>query len=242
MPLAKRSGSTAIAFMDSSSAEFFDRLRQAIHETNLSKESTRVLGSHHNALAPISRLPPEILAEIFCFFTSSTWNKEYGHLAWIRVTHVCHQWRETALSHPRLWSHINFTKLMPTAMAEVLARAKMAPLHLEADFSKSRMSMAQLDAFVRKSDLFDILEAHISHTRHLSIRGQLQTAVERLISSAPTLESLSLSHKYLIFSTPHVIIPINLFNSITPASQPSSSRTVTLVGSRLSSGVYKPSR
>ncbi|KAF8481686.1 hypothetical protein DFH94DRAFT_404420 [Russula ochroleuca] len=195
--------------MDTSSAESRDRLRKAIDdELNSSEEFTRALKSRRNALAPISRLPPEILATIFSLLPPSTWNKEAGHLEWIRVGHVCRLWRETALNHPRLWSYINFTKLTPAAAVEILARAKMAPLHVAADFT--RWSVAH-PLFLESQ-----LEAHISHTCHLRISGHLQAAIERLVSSAPTLEFLSLLHKSFIFSSSHVVIPVNLFNGTIP--------------------------
>ena len=195
--------------MDTSSAESRDRLRQAIdEEINSSEEFTRTLKSRRNALAPISRLPPETLAAIFSFLPSSTWNKGAGHFEWIRVAHICRRWRETALNHPRFWSYINFTKLTPAAVAEILARAKMAPLHLEADFTKWSVAHPLF--------LENQLEAHISHTCHLSISGHLQPVLGRLVSSAPTLEFLSLSHKSFIFSSAHVVIPVNLFNRIIP--------------------------
>ena len=194
--------------MDTNSAGSHDRLRQAIdNEINSSEEFTRVLKSRRNALAFISRLPPETLAEIFSFFFPSAWNKEAGHLAWIRVTHVCRRWRETALNHSRFWSHIDFTNLTPAGVAEILARAKMAPLHLEADFVK--MSAAQLVAFEKH------LEAHISHTRHLSMCGHLQAVLDRLVLSAPALEFLSLADKSE-FASGRVIIPINLFDCTIP--------------------------
>ena len=213
-------------FMHTSLAESRDHLLQAIDGEIISlEESTRALRSRRNALAPISRLPLETLAAVFfflsppaTFFTSFHFNRygyfnDYGHLAWMRVAHVCQQWRETALNNPRLWSHINFTintvKLTPVAMAEVLARTKMEPLHLEADFSK--FSAAQLDAFGRQ------LEVHISHTRHLSIRGHLQSALDRLVSSAPTLESLFLAHSHLHSELSQAVIPVNVFNDTAPS-------------------------
>ena len=76
------------------------------------------LRSRRNAFAPISRLPSEILAEVFSFLSSSTWDKETGYLKWTCVVRVCHRWREIALNYPLLWSHINFTKLTPVAMVE----------------------------------------------------------------------------------------------------------------------------
>ncbi|KAF8481673.1 hypothetical protein DFH94DRAFT_691327 [Russula ochroleuca] len=92
-------------------------------------------------------------------------------------------------------------------MAEILAQAKMAPLHLGADLIK--MSAAQLVAFEKH------IEAHISHTCHLSICGHLQTVLNRLVSSAPALEFLSLTDKSQ-FELAQVVIPINLFNCTIP--------------------------
>jgi len=93
-------------------------------------------------------------------------------------------------------------------MAEILARAKMAPLHLEADVTM--WMPTQVEHFARQ------VEAHISHTCHLNLSGYgyFESALARLSSSAPTLESLFLSH----ISPTHgsLIIPDNLFNCTTP--------------------------
>jgi hypothetical protein len=191
--------------MDIISTESRDHLRQAIiDEINSLEESTRALKSRRNTLAPISRLPLEILATIFAFLSASAWNEKAVHLEWIRVAHVCRRWREAALDHPRFWSHINFTKLTSAGMAEILARAKMAPLHLEADVG---IWTARVEDFARQ------LEAHLSHTRDLSLSGYFETALARLSSSAPTLESLSLSHNSPMFPA---IIPDNLLNRTAP--------------------------
>ena len=135
-------------------------------------------------------------------------------MAWVCVTHVCRRWRETALNHPRFWSHINLTQLTPVGMPEILARTKTVPLHLEADVTK--WSTEQIVAFEKQ------LETHISHIRYLSISGgHLPTLLEKFASSAPILESLSLSTKSpsLVSSSPDsspAIIPDNLFNRTTP--------------------------
>ncbi|KAI0281233.1 hypothetical protein BGY98DRAFT_959374 [Russula aff. rugulosa BPL654] len=194
----------AITIMDAISAQSRNRLRQTvIDEIKTLEESTRALKSRRNELAPISRLPPETLGTIFTFLSASAWNERPVNLEWIRVAHVCRRWRDAALNHPRFWSYINFTKLTSAGMAEILARAKMAPLHLEADVS--RWMPAQTKAFE------GLLEAHISHIRHLSISGYLENPLARLSLSAPILESLSLSHIYLGFP-----IPDNLFNCTAP--------------------------
>ena len=190
--------------MSTISAQSRDHLRQTIIDEIKSLEvSTRALKSRRNDLAPISCLPPETLATIFAFMSASAWNEGAVDLEWMCVAHVCRRWRETALNYPRFWSHINLTKLTSTGTAEILARAKMAPLSLEADVSV--WWPTRLQAFGT------LLEAHISHTRHLSISGYLESVIERLLSSAPTLESLSLTHK-----TGSVTIPDNFFNCTTP--------------------------
>jgi F-box-like len=105
--------------MDASSTAAKAHLRQAIDDKiKPLEDSIRVLKCRRNALAPISTLPPEILTEIFSILSHSAYdNEKVGYLAWLWVTHVCHNWREIALNHPRLWSHINFTKL--TRLASV---------------------------------------------------------------------------------------------------------------------------
>lgn len=120
--------------------------------------------------SPPFHVSPETLAAIFSYFPSSTWKKEPRYLtqverssylpwigedgrwAWIAITHVCRQWRETALNHPHLRSHISFTSLMPACIAELFTRAKAAPLHLEANATD--WSEPQIDIFETQ------LEAH----------------------------------------------------------------------------------
>jgi F-box-like len=158
----------------------------------------------HNALVPISRLPPEILTLIFSHLFSVCYKKVY-HRSFLHVTHVCRYWRDTTLNYPHLWSHINFNKLGWTGFDEILARAKMAPLHLEAKVT--HWTPAQFNLFERQ------LEPHISHIRHLSLSGEFQTVLERFMSPALALEFLSLSHSYRGLLP---VIPDALFNNTTP--------------------------
>ncbi|TBU63483.1 hypothetical protein BD310DRAFT_916468 [Dichomitus squalens] len=75
----------------------------------------------HNARVAISRLPNELLSEIFTCLVRDhnshiedahdTYDRVYGtRLQWIRTTHVCYAWREVALATPRLWSFISVTR------------------------------------------------------------------------------------------------------------------------------------
>jgi len=94
-------------------------------------------------------------------------------------------------------------------MAEMFARSKMAPLNLVA--VTTNWDSERSDA------LWEQLEAHISHTRHLRVKGRLETALGRFVSSAPVLRFLSLSHESNMFSSPDVDIPDTLFNRTTPS-------------------------
>ncbi|KAJ7138092.1 hypothetical protein C8R44DRAFT_547135, partial [Mycena epipterygia] len=65
-------------------------------------------------LAPVRRLPPEILCEIFMAYSSPSTQartpadekKKISKSDVLLVSHVCTQWRIIALGTPRLWSDI----------------------------------------------------------------------------------------------------------------------------------------
>ena len=90
----------------------------------------RALRLRRNALSPISTLPPEVLTAIFSLLCpqSSDENPDH-HLARLHLCHVCHRWREIALSQPLLWSNVNFATLSLAGAIEILARSKSVPLY-----------------------------------------------------------------------------------------------------------------
>ena len=105
---------------------------------------------------------------MFFFLSLSTWRGAAEELAWgkksgvmvsVCVTYVCRRCRETALNHPHLWSRINLTELRPVGRAEILARTKTAPLHLEADVTEWSADSEQIVASEEQ------LETHVSYTR-----------------------------------------------------------------------------
>jgi len=198
--------------MDTSSTTAQDHLLKVIDdEIKVAERISQQLKSRHNALVPISRLPPEALVEIFSLLPFPSDDSKYvPSLKWICVTHVCSRWREVALSSPYLWNHINFTKLTIAGFTEILTRAKMSPLHIEAKVTPRRKT--RFNAFRKQ------LEAHISHTRHLSISGEFRAVLKRLVSPAPALVSLSLTGPpySCVASQPECIIQNSLFNGTAP--------------------------
>jgi hypothetical protein len=195
-----------------------DHLRQAIDsQINSLKESTfetvRVLSQRRNELAPISSLPTEIITDIILLAGAK---RDGFTLNWLKVAHVCRQWRDIALNQPFFWSHIDFTNLTLTGLVEMLSRAKEAPLHIEARVVSHGWDDARYSAFDKE------LQAHVSHIRHLDINGSfgtcplLWTTLQRTLvaSPAPILEHLSLSNP---FPCGMLFLPNNVFEGTTPS-------------------------
>ncbi|KAH8994108.1 hypothetical protein EDB86DRAFT_3243945 [Lactarius hatsudake] len=211
--------------MDPSQANSREYQQQAIDaEIKLLEASIRALKLRRNALTPISSLPTEVIATVFSFLPTSPspslsplamLGQRPDHLAWLRVAHVCHHWREIALNQPLFWSHVDFTTLTSAGAAGVLARAKSAPLHLEARVSIGRWDDARFCEFQIE------LQARVSHICRLAISAEhfhLRKTLEGLVSPAPTLEYFSLfsdEHWNSPIST-QVFIPDTLFDGTAP--------------------------
>jgi hypothetical protein len=200
--------------MDSGSGRSWQYQQQAIDaEIKSLEESLRALRQRRNTLSPISSLPAEIIAGIFLL---ARLPDERGRPD-LRVSQVCRRWREIVLDYPVFWSHVDVTAIGPAGMTMMLARAKMAPLDLEANipgYYTYRWDDAGFLAFQK------VLQAHISHIYRLRISAKsshLQRTLEGLISPAPTLEHLSLSFDK-IYEEPsfQAYVPDNLFDSTTP--------------------------
>ena len=154
-------------------------------EINAVRHLTDTLLSHRNAIAPISALPPELLARIFRFHAliDPPWS-DLENLGWIGVTHVCRQWRQVALDDSSLWATI--TGFWPSAewISEQLVRARNAPLVIDFKFTPS---LDRLSKFPPR----------ISHIRELRLRNMSQLhsrgIQEICASEAPILEHLELA-------------------------------------------------
>jgi hypothetical protein len=139
-------------------------------------------------------------------------HKKPDPLIWLRVSHVCHQWRDIALHQPDFWSHVDFTNISSAGAAEILARATTVPLYLEAICVGSHWDNAQFRTFQEE------LQLRVSHIRHLFISAKPQrlfNTLKGLVSPAPTLESLSLSNaEEQTYITD--LVPETLFGGTTP--------------------------
>ena len=159
-------------------------------------QTLKVLKLRRNALQPVSSLPPEIFAAIFSSLClpgiPSLGGKPSRNRARLRISHVCHQWREIALNQPQLWSHINSNTVGLAGATEILVRAKSVPLYMETSVSGQHDN----DRF---GQFLNQVQAHLPHVRHLSINADFLRTTYRglestLVSPAPILEYLSLSY------------------------------------------------
>lgn len=105
-----------------------------LHEIQGHINAINTVKPHLNPLAPISRLPPELLGEIFmCNMALHMADSSFHRPHWQRVSRVCHYWREVAIRCPHLWMHVNFVGNRPP------------PYHFPAILERS----GQLDLFVQ---------------------------------------------------------------------------------------------
>ena len=157
-------------------------------------------------LSPISSLPTEVIAAIFYLL-----REEPDIYLALPVVHVCHRWREIALTHPLFWSHLDLTTVSPAGATEILSRAGMVPLlYLEAEipwaaylWDDTRFDAIQLE-----------LQIHVSHMYRLSISAEsirLRKTLEGLVLPAPTFRYFSLS----IEKPSRTIVPETLFDGTT---------------------------
>jgi len=149
------------------------------------EDSMRILKSRRNVLAPISRLPPEMLAKIFSFRAVES-AESPNPLEWIRISHVSRHWRAVALDCPSLWGNLVFSR--PKWSEEMLKRSKMASLVVKADLT---CITPRIFEAVRLALL------HGPRIHELQLRAASAT-IERLLTTdssfeAPMISSLSLS-------------------------------------------------
>lgn len=158
------------------------------------------LKSRRNSLCPISRLPPEVLSEVFLVFAEQlqAQNRFKVDFKWITIACVCRLWRAIALQHGRLWGRIDTTREDRTKA--FVGRSKGAPLAIRDSFTGT---IAELP--------FASINPYRYRELHLRAKeGQLGPNVLQVLNSpihAPVLESLVLevSDNYPEYTLPPTV-------------------------------------
>ncbi|KAJ6588113.1 hypothetical protein B0H19DRAFT_1098030 [Mycena capillaripes] len=149
----------------------------------------RALRTRRNTIASISRLPPEILTPIFQLCTTIDMDKPDfttgKFVVGLGVSHVCRQWRETAMKNSYFWSNIVLSR--PRWALEMLHRSGTAPLKVGADFG----SLDTKNVAAR-----DLVFEQLGRFRELYLNmPSLSRIPPALLLSAPMLETFHLWYK-----------------------------------------------
>ncbi|VDB90120.1 unnamed protein product [Peniophora sp. CBMAI 1063] len=129
--LADKPIPTLFSALASSAPGASDESLQSILDAELSRrtQQLRDLQVFRNRIAsPATRLPPEILSEIFLNLAGES---DYG-LSWRRYAFVSRTWLDAALNTPALWSFVDLTRIRTlSVLRRFLDRAKDSPLSVD---------------------------------------------------------------------------------------------------------------
>ena len=161
----------------------------------------RQLKNKWNTLATTSKLPDELLAEVFVQLNLSyhvdqlQW-RTVGRYQWITVCQVCSHWRSVAMNTPRLWRDITVTRSVEW-MRELLTRSRQAPL---------RVRVAVADTTVESARL---VLRELARIEELAIGVSAETfdILRALDAPAPLLRSLNIEALYQRSPRPRFEIP-----------------------------------
>lgn len=146
-----------------------------------------------NDEVPAVALVPELLAEVFKYCQPSpsdarrALRNRKSPYKWIQVTHVCHRWRNVALTHAGLWNEVYATDFNADMVNLVLSRSQQSPIHL---YYEGRDEAGAGCLVLRMFFL------HIRRARSLEIRRFSDIWKDRLLSyiQAPLLKSLVIAN------------------------------------------------
>jgi len=142
-------------------------------------EILRLIKSLRNRLAPISRIPPEVLTLIPDFLDTRFCDRNV-----ITLSHVCRAWREMFISRSSLWSNFNCVNADKTRV--YFERSGSSPINLRL---RRGLGLSSLYAFLQ------IIPQAICRLKSLSVSTEaedLQETISYLSHPAPLLETLDI--------------------------------------------------
>ncbi|KAL1664218.1 hypothetical protein GGF50DRAFT_55212 [Schizophyllum commune] len=128
---------------------------------------------NRSVLAPIRRLPQELLADIFLRVAADTWTQSPSGRMRLQVSEVCHMWRLTALATPALWANIHFqpqNEIDPSLWAEAIQRwfhrSQNMPMRLFMDIDRYYTPFTEAP---EAWDIYESIATRSSQLRSLSL-------------------------------------------------------------------------
>ncbi|THH17498.1 hypothetical protein EW146_g3328 [Bondarzewia mesenterica] len=191
-------------------------IRDAIDERiGTLEDELLILRSHRNSLAPISRLPVELLATIFLHYKilqqkeDNRSRKETHPPNWLAITYVCSRWRQVSITCSCLWTdlviHRQWTRVM-------LNRSRSAPLVIHIETALIGLPRPRPP---RGMPLVQLALEHVHRARELKLIGYysiLADLLHQLTSPAPLLTYLSLT----CYGSRQLLLTEALFGGVTP--------------------------
>ena len=150
----------------------------------LEQDALQVLAlarSLKNSLAPINRVPVEVLSLLpdYC-------DKDCANRVLITLTHVCHGWRETFISRSSLWTRLDFLDVRK--IQTYIQRSNSSPLDFQPPYTRHTGDLVVA--------LFPVIQ-HIHRLKSLVFTAAISPNIlGQLRSHAPLLEVLDI-HNFL---------------------------------------------
>ncbi|KAJ7704737.1 hypothetical protein B0H16DRAFT_1636919 [Mycena metata] len=171
---------TGIAHVEEKMAD----LERVINQLRLRRQSLRdFITNHRRVLAPIRRLPTELLSEIFshCVQRDAYEWDPTRNMEWILVQ-VSRAWRAVSISIPQIWSCISISDAsapknidLKAALSLQLERSAHCPLtvdlHLDFRFCSSERRMSVLEPLFSARDRWQSVNIHLTEAEFLHFRS-----------------------------------------------------------------------
>jgi hypothetical protein len=138
-------------------------------------EVLRLVRSMKNSLAPINRIPPEVLSLIPDYYHEYNIDQDL-----IAFTHVCRSWRDTFISRSSLWTKLDFIDTDKTRT--YIQRSQSSPFEL----------YLQDDEVI--DDAFPLIIPHIQQLKSLTVDARdLPSALRHFRCHVPLLRRLDIN-------------------------------------------------
>ncbi|KAG9005038.1 hypothetical protein FRB94_001861 [Tulasnella sp. JGI-2019a] len=148
------------------------------------------LAYHRNSLAPVNKLPFEMLSHIFLLVSLDAWNG-YDHTRLVgRMATVGKHWLRVAFSTPQLWSTLS-EEMSPGQVRLAIERSRTSPLHIH---FYPRDSLGYHRA-MRRETFLELVTPHIQRWR--ALKGRVPTDVlGRIEFNGSSLQVLRLESSF----------------------------------------------
>lgn len=176
-------------------AELLSRLD---HEERLTLKYLSNICRARNTIPSISRLPEDVLIYIF-ILEASSWQSPWGR---VKLTHVCHSWREICLHNALLWTEIRLWDIEQAVT--FLKRSETAPLRVWLHEERVGLPLSTDECVMA----IKALEPHADHVSELNVLGvsDMTFATYVFTYPFPRLRKLGLGNVFRpIRDIPHIV-------------------------------------